>query len=81
MCRRAFKLTDSGRLAEAALLCAAIESARGDDEAACATLHRLLEQAPPGPVGWMIPIDPSLQSLRKHKDFARLASLLALRAS
>ena len=43
--------------------------------------RRLLEQAPPGQVGWMIPIDPALQALRHHANFAHVAKLLSTRAS
>lgn len=42
------------------MLRAAVEAARGNADAACDVLKRLLEDAPPGQTGWMTPIDPAL---------------------
>lgn len=55
------ELAMSQRLSEAALIKAAVEVARGDTNAACTTLQNLLEQAPPGHAGWLIPIDRHLR--------------------
>ena len=57
------ELASGGRLGEAALVAAASQVARGDVESACATLQRLLDAAPPGQAGWIIPIDPALAPL------------------
>jgi DNA-binding winged helix-turn-helix (wHTH) protein len=69
------------RRGEAALIQAAVQAARGDLDAACATLEQLLEAAPPGQVGWQIPIDPALAPLRGHATYPRILALLAARAA
>jgi tetratricopeptide (TPR) repeat protein len=74
-------LVKGGRLAEAALIRAATESASGQHNAAIATLDTLLNQAPPGQAGWQIPIDPALADLRTHPAFARVLTRVAARAS
>jgi DNA-binding winged helix-turn-helix (wHTH) protein/cytochrome c-type biogenesis protein CcmH/NrfG len=74
-------LVKGGRLAEAALVRAAAESAGGRQDAAVATLDALLNQAPPGQVGWQIPIDPALADLRPHPAFSRVLTRVAARAS
>jgi hypothetical protein len=72
-------MSKGGRAVDVALISASVDAARGNCAAPCATLRRLLEQAAPGQVGWMIPIDPSLLALRNHADFQRLGSLLSSR--
>jgi tetratricopeptide (TPR) repeat protein len=74
-------LVKGNRLAEAALIRAAAESASGRQDAAVATLDTLLNQAPPGQVGWQIGIDPALADLRPHAAFARVLTRVAARAS
>jgi DNA-binding winged helix-turn-helix (wHTH) protein/cytochrome c-type biogenesis protein CcmH/NrfG len=74
-------LVKGRRLAEAALIRAAAESASGRHDAAIATLDALLNQAPPGQVGWQIPIDPALADLRPYPAFARVLTRVAARAS
>jgi DNA-binding winged helix-turn-helix (wHTH) protein/Flp pilus assembly protein TadD len=69
------------RAGEAALVHAAAQAVRGDLDAACATLEQLLESAPPGQVGWQIPIDPALASIRGHAAYPRILALLAARAA
>lgn len=54
-------------------------AARNDVEAA-AVLERLLEDAPPGPAGWLLPIDPVFADLRATPRGARLLERLAGRA-
>ena len=75
------ELAGGRRLAEAAMVSAALAAARSDLDAAAATLHRLLDGAPPGQAGWLIPIDPSLDELRRSPAYAALAAKLALRAA
>ena len=75
------ELAMSQRLSEAALVKAAAEAARGDRDAACTTLQNLLEHAPPGHAGWLIPIDPAFAALRRHPHYAQLMALLAVRAA
>jgi DNA-binding winged helix-turn-helix (wHTH) protein len=69
------------RSGEAAIIQAAAQAARGEPAAACATLAELLEAAPPGQVGWQIPIDPALAGLRGHPSYPRILALLAARAT
>jgi DNA-binding winged helix-turn-helix (wHTH) protein len=75
------ELQRSQRLGEAALVTAALLAVRGDLDTACATLEHLLESAPPGQVGWQIPIDPALASIRRHGRFPQILALLAARAA
>jgi DNA-binding winged helix-turn-helix (wHTH) protein len=44
-------------------------------------LARMLADAKPGPVGWMMPIDPMLAALRAHPAFERVLATLAARAA
>lgn len=75
------ELGTGGRLGEAALISAATSGARGDLEAGCAVLHRLLDHAPPGQAGWLISIDPALAPLRAARGFDALVAKLAARAA
>jgi DNA-binding winged helix-turn-helix (wHTH) protein len=75
------ELAGSHRRGEAALVAAAAHAAREDVDAACRTLQLLLDAAPPGQAGWIIPIDPALASLRSTPSFDRLLSRLAARAA
>jgi DNA-binding winged helix-turn-helix (wHTH) protein/Flp pilus assembly protein TadD len=75
------ELTSGGRATEAALLRAALETSRGNHDAAVRILEEFLERAPAGQAGWMIPVDPSLAALRGHAGFERVLTRLAARAS
>jgi DNA-binding winged helix-turn-helix (wHTH) protein len=75
------ELTEGRRLAEAAVIRAGAYAARGEMDDACGTLRRLLEFAPPGQAGWIIPIDPLLITLRTHPRYPELMALLAARAA
>jgi tetratricopeptide (TPR) repeat protein len=75
------ELVSGERDSEAAIVRAAAEVSRGEADAACATLERLLQSAPPGQAGWQIPIDPALAPLRSHPHYPRLVTLLAARAT
>ncbi len=79
--RNMAELVSGRRVAEAALVRAALQTATGNIEEACRTLHGLLEAAPPGQTGWIIPIDPSLASLRSAAAFQSVTALLAARAA
>ena len=74
-------LSAAERPGEATLIKASAQAARGDDDGACATLAALLAQAPPGHVGWLIPIDPAFATLRLHPRFAEVLALLSARAT
>jgi DNA-binding winged helix-turn-helix (wHTH) protein/Tfp pilus assembly protein PilF len=75
------ELASAGRGAEAAMLRAGVEAARGNADAACDVLARLLEDAPLGQTGWMIPIDPALALLRGRPSFDAVLTLLSARAA
>jgi tetratricopeptide (TPR) repeat protein len=75
------ELHRGGRTAEAALVHAAACAARGEFDVGCAVLQHLLDAAPPGQTGWLIPIDPALAPLRSHPGFAALLTRLAARAA
>jgi len=68
------------RHGEAALMSAAAATLDGEHGSALRQLEMLLESAPPGQVGWQIPIDPALADLRSHPGFDRVLALLAARA-
>ena len=75
------ELVAGERRAEAALVKAAASIAAGDLDSASVIIRHLLEKAPPGQVGWMIPIDPALAPLRTHPHYPQLMALLAARAA
>lgn len=75
------ELSRTDHSGEAALIAAATEGARGNLDAGCAMLERMLLEAPPGHAGWLIPIDPALAPLRAHTRFAQVLALLAARAA
>ena len=69
------------RHAEAALVTAGSQIVRGQAGDAIATLDRLLTSAPPGPSGWIIPIDPMLAALHQSPATTQLFAKLAARAA
>jgi DNA-binding winged helix-turn-helix (wHTH) protein len=69
-----------GRESAVAMARAAWLSAAGRDLDAATVLDRLLEDAPPGPAGWMLPIDPALSRLRATSRGEHLLERLAQRA-
>jgi hypothetical protein len=75
------ELIAGGRSSEAALVTAALHIARGDLNAAGAVLQQLVEGAPPGQTGWIIPIDPALAPLRATRGYEQIAAQLAARAA
>jgi DNA-binding winged helix-turn-helix (wHTH) protein len=75
------ELTASERYGEAALVAAGSQIAGGRIDEAVATLDRLLTSAPPGPAGWIIPIDPMLAALHGAAGKPALLSKLAARAA
>jgi DNA-binding winged helix-turn-helix (wHTH) protein len=74
-------LAAGGRLGEAMVIKAARQAALDSPAEALATLETLLEQAPIGQVGWLIPLDPALAKLREVPGFERVLSRLAARAA
>jgi hypothetical protein len=79
--KAAAELSTIERHAEAALVTAGAQIVRGQVGEALATLDRLLTSAPPGPSGWIIPIDPMLAALRDSGGKSALFARLAARAA
>jgi DNA-binding winged helix-turn-helix (wHTH) protein len=75
------ELASSGRHTEAALVTAGAHLVIGEADHAAAVLDRLLGSAPPGPAGWIIPIDPMLAGIRGHAGKQALFAKLAARAA
>jgi DNA-binding winged helix-turn-helix (wHTH) protein len=69
------------RLVEASLVAAGERMVLGEIDEAIVILHRLLSDAPPGPAGWIIPVDPMLTGLRPAAGYSSLLAKLAARAS
>jgi DNA-binding winged helix-turn-helix (wHTH) protein len=74
------ELRQGGRSGEAAIVAAAGRAARGDRDGGCALLRQLLDAAPDGLTGWLIPIDPALADLRDAPAFQDVLRQLAARA-
>ncbi len=74
-------LASSERHAEAALVMAGAHLVSGDVASAGAALDRLLASAPPGPAGWIIPIDPMLSGIHAYAGKQALFAKLAARAA
>jgi hypothetical protein len=66
---------------ELSLVSAGAHAIRGQVSDAIAVLDYLLTTVPTGPAGWIIPVDPMLQSLSSAPGFNGLLSKLAARAS
>ena len=69
------------RHVEAALVAAGAQLARSEVAGALETLDRLLNSAPAGPAGWIIPIDPMLAGIHEHPGKPGLFAKLAARAA
>lgn len=69
------------RHVEAALVSAGERIVRGQTFEAMAVLDRMLTDAPAGPAGWIIPVDPMLEALAVSPGRAGLLAKLAARAS
>jgi hypothetical protein len=74
-------LIEAGRTTEAELVRAGALLVEGSSDHAIAGLDRLLTSSPPGPTGWIIPIDPMLVALREHGGKTALFAKLAARAA
>ena len=75
------ELRSGDRVIELALVSAGAHAMRGQVSEAIAVLDHLLTTVPTGPAGWIIPVDPMLQSLSSAPGFNGLLSKLAARAS
>ena len=75
------ELAHSERHAEHAIVSAGAQIVRGELDSAIETLDRLLTQAPTGPAGWIVPIDPMLAAIRGHAAVSGLFSKLSARAA
>jgi DNA-binding winged helix-turn-helix (wHTH) protein len=68
------------RQVEAALVSAGERIVRGHTAEAMEVLDRVLTDAPAGPAGWIIPVDPMLEAVRFAPGRAGLLAKLAARA-
>lgn len=75
------ELSKHERHVEAALVAAGAQIAGGESDRAFSTLDQLLTDAPAGPAGWIIPIDPMLAAMRDHGGKHALLAKLAARAA
>jgi DNA-binding winged helix-turn-helix (wHTH) protein/Flp pilus assembly protein TadD len=75
------ELGRGGRRHEAALVRAGELIVRGRVGEAVALLDLLLDQSPPGPAGWIIPVDPMLTAVRFSPARTGILAKLAARAS
>lgn len=69
------------RHVEAALVSAGQRIVEGQTAAAMTLLDRMLADAPAGPAGWIIPVDPMLEAVRVAPGYPELLAKLAARAS
>ncbi len=75
------ELVRGERHVEAALVSAGQRIVEGQTAAAIALLDRMLADAPAGPAGWIIPVDPMLEAVRVAPGYPELLAKLAARAS
>jgi DNA-binding winged helix-turn-helix (wHTH) protein/tetratricopeptide (TPR) repeat protein len=73
-------LRRGGRSSEATLAEAMLHAVRGDTGRALQSLTMLLDRPDMPFSGWTIPIEPLLETVRKHPDFDRVGERLAERA-
>jgi tetratricopeptide (TPR) repeat protein len=73
-------LRRGGRSSEATLAEAMLHAVRGDTGRALESLTMLLDRPDMPFSGWTIPIEPLLETVRKHPDFDRVGERLAERA-
>jgi tetratricopeptide (TPR) repeat protein len=74
------ELKRHGRHTEAQITLAFSEVVAGFPTAATATLARLLDEAPPGPAGWTLPVEPWLAPLRGEPSLREVLGKLTSRA-
>lgn len=74
------QLRENNQTAEAAMATAFAHTVSGQTDDALAVLTTLLADAPPGPAGWTIPIEPLLADLRSQPRFRAVLARLAERA-
>jgi DNA-binding winged helix-turn-helix (wHTH) protein len=75
------ELVRGGRQVEAALVAAGEQCMLGRTLEAVELLDRMLADAPTGPAGWIIPVDPMLAAVRFAPGRSKLLAKLAARAS
>ena len=74
-------MRENDRVADARLIDAAIYAVRDQKERAGAAVEQAMAAAPPGPFGWMLPIDPLFGSLRDNLRFRAALRTLSERAA
>ena len=75
------ELRSGNRVIELSLVSAGAHAMRQESAQAIAVLDHLLTTAPAGPAGWIIPVDPMLQSVCATPGVNGLLAKLAARAS
>ncbi len=75
------ELVRGGRQVEAALVAAGEQCMLGRTLEAVELLDQMLTDAPTGPAGWIIPVDPMLTAVRFAPGRSKLLARLAARAS
>lgn len=73
-------LARAGRSADAAMFLAGVQATEGQPEEAITTLRTLVSEMPPGPAGWLIPVEPSLAPLRSLPGYDDVLRVLFVRA-
>jgi DNA-binding winged helix-turn-helix (wHTH) protein len=76
----AVSILTRSRPAEAAIVRSQLLAARAEEEAAVASLGRLLDEAPPGFTAWTLPVEPLLRQAQGAKGFAAVLRRLSERA-
>jgi tetratricopeptide (TPR) repeat protein len=71
----------AGRESEARLLEAGEHAVRSQKQQALTSIEQALGAAPPGPFGWLLPIDPVFSSLRDLPKFRTAVQAVAARAA
>jgi tetratricopeptide (TPR) repeat protein len=75
------RLRSGDRLIELSLIAAGAHAAREQLPQAVAVLDDLLNTAPTGPAGWIIPVDPMLHAVRSAAELKPVLMKLAARAA
>jgi DNA-binding winged helix-turn-helix (wHTH) protein len=79
--RPATPLPRRGAPVEAAIGTSLVDAARGRHDAAAARVLRALRQAPPGPAGWFLPVEPLLDPHARAEAWRAVLALLRDRAA
>jgi tetratricopeptide (TPR) repeat protein len=75
------RLSRGPRVQETTLLQAMLLAAEQRPDTALELLNAYIQSAPPGPAGWIIPLEPLLSNVRALAGYRALAGQLASRAA